>query len=435
MSHLRLALICGFTFSFPFAAFAQSNSPPSPVTVTDVVERQLSAAQTVVGSVTPARRSIVGSAVDARVEKFFVNAGDAVEKDAPLVQLMTGTLQIELRAARAELNIREAELAELKNGALPEEITQSKQRLAATAAVLRSRKSRYDRAKTLYKKEAITDELLQDAFSSFEEATANHAAAEAAHQLLMKGPRPEQIARAEAQLLFQSEQVKLIEDRIQKHTIRAPFSGFISMENTEVGQWAQRGDPMVEIVELASVNVEIFLSEKYLPNLRLGTVVRVDIPALASHVFSGEVTRIVPQANTRARSFPVHVHVKNTTDESGPLIKSGMMARVPLPVGEQRKAMLVPKDSVVLGGREPVIFVVRRENGTAQVEQVPVSLGVMDGELIEISARNVRSGQQVVVRGNERLRDGQTVTAVEQNVTQQTNRTTGAEINRAPRKQ
>lgn len=391
-----------------------AQQPPvaaSPVIVAPVVRRELSSGQTLVGTVTPVRRSSVGSAVDARVETFHVEAGDAVKKGQPLVRLLSGTLEIELRAAQAELATRDAELAELKNGARSEEIEQSKNLLAAAAAVLKSRKSRFDRAKSLLRSQAITDELFDDALSAFDEAQANYAASQAKHALMVNGARPEQIARAEAMKMYQAEQVKLIEDRILKHVIRSPFDGFVSMENTEVGQWVSRGDVVVEVVELAVVDIEVFLMEKYLANLQLGTKVRVEVPALPGQVFDGVVHSVVPQADTRSRSFPVHVRVKNNSSKAGPVLKAGMMARVPMPVGERRLATLVPKDALVLGGRQPVIFVVRKSSKGDSVQRVPVELGVMDDDLIEVPGDSVKASELVVIRGNERLKDGELVAA------------------------
>ena len=73
---------------------------------------------------------------------------------------------------------------------------------------------------------------------------------------------------------------------------------------------------------------------------------------------------------------------------------------------------LVPKDAIVLGGVRPLVFVVdlsqqKRSSGT--VRPVPVTLGVSSGDLIQVIGP-LDAGEQVVVRGNERLRAGQEIT-------------------------
>src|SRR5690606_1031422 len=134
----------------------------------------------------------------------------------------------------------------------------------------------------------------------------------------------------------------------------------------------------------------------------------VDIPALPQSLFTGKVVAIVPQGDVRARTFPVKIAIQNQTTESGPLIKPGMYARVELPVGSMKQAVLVPKDAVVLDQRSPMIYVVEGasavgEQGTAS--PVPVTLGGSHGALIDIGD-SLKPGQIVVVEGNERLRPG-----------------------------
>jgi multidrug efflux pump subunit AcrA (membrane-fusion protein) len=140
-------------------------------------------------------------------------------------------------------------------------------------------------------------------------------------------------------------------------------------------------------------------------------VVNVDIPALASPPLSGVVTAIVPQADVQARTFPVKVRVKNQLSDDGPLVKSGMYARVLLPTGEREMATVVSKDALVLGGPQPVVFVIDAPPTakSGKVAPVPVKLGTADGNMIQVTG-NLKPGQHVVVQGNERLQPGQDVT-------------------------
>jgi multidrug efflux pump subunit AcrA (membrane-fusion protein) len=70
------------------------------VAAEQVVERDVHAPQTFVGTVMPKRVSSVGSAVDGRVTDFAVNEGDRVEKGQVLCQLLTGQLDIQLAGAK-----------------------------------------------------------------------------------------------------------------------------------------------------------------------------------------------------------------------------------------------------------------------------------------------------------------------------------------------
>jgi multidrug efflux pump subunit AcrA (membrane-fusion protein) len=136
--------------------------------------------------------------------------------------------------------------------------------------------------------------------------------------------------------------------------------------------------------------------------------VNVEIPALGSTPFSGVVSAIVPQADVQARTFPVKVSVKNELTEDGPRIKSGMYARVALPTGKRQQATLVYKDALVLGGPQPLVFVVDAAGPDAKqgkARAVPVQLGTADGSMIQVTG-DLQPNQLTVVQGNERLRPG-----------------------------
>ena len=185
--------------ALPLNISAQPPQPPVTVIVAPVVQREVSAGQTFVGAVVPPRRSIIGSAVDGRLSALYVDAGDAVgppkpDQDGtvrgqPIAQLLTDTISIEIASARAEMLLRQHELAEMEAGSRPEEIAESKAKLGAAQALKDFAKARYERTKSLFEqaKTASLDELEQSLSSSIA-ADQNQAAAKAAADLTIAGP-------------------------------------------------------------------------------------------------------------------------------------------------------------------------------------------------------------------------------------------------------
>ncbi len=379
------------------------------MTVSTVVERQVREGQTFVGTVTPVRRSSVGSAVDGRVAEFPINNGDFVRKGQPLAQLLTETIGHEVAAARSELKLREVELLELENGTRPEELRRAKAVMLADQALLEYERKRLKRAQDLFDRTAINDDELQLIVSEATRAEQKYQQSFEDHAIAVAGPRIEQIEQARARVAMQQSITQKLTDQLGKHTIKAPFDGYIVAEHSEVGQWVQRGQLVAEVVALDEVDVVAQVLENHAAHVEIGQVVRVEVPALPGHVFTGRVVSVVPQADLRSRTFPVGVRVKNELAGSGPLLKSGMLAKTTLPTGPQTKAMLVPKDALVLGGPQPAVYVVIPAEKEGQtVRPVPVALGIASGPLIQIVG-DLKPGDQVVVRGNERLRPGQPI--------------------------
>jgi RND family efflux transporter MFP subunit len=396
------------------AATAQGpERPPAPVIAETVVSEKVAAAQTFVGTVMPVRFATIGSAVDGRVIERPFEEGDRVEAKQKLVQLMTDTISLELAAAESELELRKQQLAELKNGTRPEEIAQAKARLAASAAREKFLLARQQRVQKMYRSNsAATEDELEEAVAAAIEAQQVHIESQAVYDMAVAGPRKEVIAQAEAQVAIQQAIVERLADQRTKHTIISRFAGYVTAEHTEIGQWVNRGDPVADVAALDEVEVVVQVVERSVPFIHAGSEATVEIPALAERgVFVGIVITAVPQADIRARTFPVKVRIKNEINADGPLLKAGMYARAALPVGAEQLALMVPKDAIVLGGARPMVYVVDNAMATGDVgiaRPLPVELGVAKGRLIQVTGE-LAEGQMVVVQGNERLQPGQPV--------------------------
>lgn len=403
MSHLVVAA------SGAVSAMAQ---PPASVGVAYVVEREVVRGRPFVGTVMPMRASTVGSAVDGRVIDFPVNEGDRVEAGQTLARLKTETIGSEVAAARAEWQLRREELRELQNGTRPEEVEQAKATMLASKARMEYAAKEFDRVRRLYEQGSAANDELDAAIADNDEAHQRYLEAKAAYELAVAGARVERIAQAEARVAAAEQNALRLEDMLRKHTIVAPFAGYIVSEGTEIGEWVSSGQAVADVVELDVVEVRVLVVEDDIAALRLGAEARVEIPALPGGAMTGVVVKIVPQADLRSRSFPVHIRVENEIENGHPRIKAGMLARAVLPVGEPAIATLVNKDAIVLGGSAPVVFVVETgddESGTRTVRPVTVELGVAEAGLIEVIG-DLRVGQEIVTEGNERLRPGQLVT-------------------------
>ena len=390
------------------AAWAVAQMPPASVVVAPVQNRAVAAGRIFVGTVVPLRTSTVGSTVEARVVELLVDEGDRVEKDQPLARLRTRPLEITLAAAKAELSLRQHELAELENGSRPEEIKQAHARMLAAEALMEFASARLARAKTLRERKATSQNDLQERQSEADAAKNEHLDKKAAWELAVAGPRKEKIEQARAHLLTQQEEVRRLEDDIAEHTILAPFDGYVTKENTEVGQWIAKGDPVVELIDVEKLDVEAPVLENYVSQLRAGpqgTDATVEIGALPGRTWTAKVALIVPSADLHTRNFPVKVRLDESSGPDFELIRPGMFARVTLPVGGKKAALLVPKDALVLEEGSTMVWVVDpnpKAKPPEQTRAVVVQTGVSDGEFIEVRGQ-LKEGQLVVVEGNERI--------------------------------
>ncbi|MEZ6129552.1 MAG: efflux RND transporter periplasmic adaptor subunit [Planctomycetaceae bacterium] len=391
-----------------FSVIAQQ-APPAPVVVAPIVDRTLRTGQTFVGTIYPEQRAIIGSAVDGRVVRFPINEGDRVENGQALAELLTETIKLELEGAQGELTLRKEELAELENGTRAEEIDQVNAQTQAAETALTLAVKRLERSKRLMRTNTASQDELDEAQAAVDNAKAILAERRAMQRLAVAGPRKERIAQARAQVAIQAAMVEKLGDQIKKHTMVARFDGYVVAEHTEIGQWVNRGDPVAEIVAIDRVDVLANVLETHIPFIRPGMEARVEVSALPDRVFLGKVVIVIPQGDERSRTFPVKVRLDNEFQDGKPLLNAGMLARVTLPTGDEKTATMVPKDALVLGGVQPLVYVVTKGKGEeTQVTPMPVALGAPSGTLVEVRGE-LEPGKLVVVRGNERLRPGQPV--------------------------
>jgi multidrug efflux pump subunit AcrA (membrane-fusion protein) len=441
---LAVLLICGVLGAIT-TLDARAQQGPAPVAVSVVQLAPVDAVQSYIGTVTASRSSSVGSAVDGRVQLFPINEGDFVSKGQPLAQLLTETIKLEVEAAQAELLLKKHDLAELVNGARPEELAAADAKKRAAKAFHDFRLAQLVRAKHLFEKAAFNEEELHEIEAEAEATLQVFRQAEENWKLVAAGPRAEKILQAKARFAMQDAIVRNLESRVRKYTIVAPFDGFVVAEHTEVGEWITQGDLVADVVALNEVDVLVNVLEKHVAHVAIGQAVTVEIASLSNLRITGKVSSVIPQADIRARTFPVKVRVSNSIlNDSAEtpsaanrtaIIKAGMLARAIVPTGAKREGLLVPKDALVLGGATPVVFVVdaavsgdaggARDTGGAaakgsagpatkacKARPVSVRMGASDGRLIEITGA-IKAGDMVVVRGNERLRPGQDVVITE----------------------
>lgn len=327
----------------------KSQPPPAtPVVTAPVREGTIKPTVSLVGAVRARAESLVAAEVGGIVREVGARRGGVVRRGDVLAQLRDAEVEEELAGAQAEVRLAEAELE----------------------------KARADRARA--------EELVARQVAPQEQLDATRRDAQVWEQRLAK-------ARAAARLL---------EDRVGRQTVRAPFDGIVVEEHAEVGEWVAKGGAVAQVADQETVLVRVPVPEQYVVEISAGQGVPVTVDALGGREFRGIVSAVIPTGDPQARTFPVEVEVKNPQGQ----IRSGMTARVLFRVGDPRPEQLVPKDALVpRGGRTLVYAVVE---GAAH--EISVEVVGFQGDRAAVRGA-LPPGAPVVVRGNERLRQGQPV--------------------------
>lgn len=380
------------------ALFAQM--PVLKVVAAEVELREAPITVNLVGTLQPARRSRVGSEVGGLIVEMPVRQGDAVAAGQPLCKLNPDIVSLRLKEGAARLEALRAVHQELLAGTREEELRRLKALLMEAEARVLRWKFEKDRMEKLYSgSEAGSVREVYDAAAEHDMALQRRAAAAAAQDEAVKGPRVETIARAAQEVAEQQAVVDRLQRELDKMTIKAPFAGRIVDRRVEVGEWLSEGGQVVELVDIESVLVRVDVPETAVGQVRVGDPSTVFVDAL-QRGFDGKVRHVIPQVNEQARTFPVEIEVPN----GDATLAAGMFARVTLTCGAPMQVVCVPKDAVLMrDGVNYVAMVAPGEPGAVMGIPLAVTTGASVEDRIAITSDNLPAGTRVIVRGNERV--------------------------------
>jgi RND family efflux transporter MFP subunit len=190
------------------------------------------------------------------------------------------------------------------------------------------------------------------------------------------------------------------EDQLARTAVEAPFRGTIVERLMMPGERVTEGSDVVRLVDQGDLEVIARAPLEFYRFVQPGQALDVragDLQARAT------VRTVVAVGDEDTHQFELRLDL-----EAG-LFPVGQTLRVGVPTSDTQEVLVVHRDALVLRPEGITLFVVDANN---QAQQVSVTTGIGSGELIEVRGA-VSAGDRVVVRGNERLQPGQTVTITE----------------------
>ncbi len=176
--------------------------------------------------------------------------------------------------------------------------------------------------------------------------------------------------------------------------ITAPFAGVVTEKKIDVGGMAVPGTPLLILEDTSSFRLELNADEGLAGRLKTGMPVEVVIDSLARKT-DGKISEILPAIDTMSRTFLIKI------DLGGPGLRSGLYAKVKIPVGT-KTAILLPKTAVVEKGQLTGVYSVDDRN---VISYRLVRAGKEYGDSLEILS-GIDSGERVVTGGVGKASDG-----------------------------
>ena len=342
-------LVCALAFAALMPAKAQRPGfgGPARVVVDRVREGMLTPRQGFTATVFFKEVSDVATEISGKVTEVKFEEGDRVAKGQLLVRMDSALLADQLRASKA--NVKRFQTA------------------------LKESRVRFDRAEA----------LLEGGVAAQDQCDIARFAVESnAHQI--------ESTQAD---------VDRIQTTIGKYSIYAPFDGVVVERDTELGEWKSDGDTVAVIAREDEFDIMANVNEEYLPWMRIGDRIPIELVA-GNRRIEGTIVTVIPKGDIASRTFPVKIRVTGQG-----FLFEGMSAIAEMPTGEDTRCILVPRDALLNQAGRDFLFTV--EDGTAVHHEVTV-LGY-NGLLAGVPLDQLGLEYPVITKGHERIRGGSKV--------------------------
>lgn len=353
---------------FPLPADAQKASkgarPPMRIAVDRVVKAPVSQTIPVIGRFVAQQHGDVAALVRGPVGEVLIKVGDRVVKGQILARLVNERL-------KATRDLRAAELGEMRAA------------YRSAEAQLQLAQGELARLEKLRKSAAYSKARRNDKISEVNKYTSEMAEADAT------------VGQAQANL-------RLAEIDLYNTEIRAPYDAMVAARHVTAGNFVDVGSKIATLINDQVLEIEADVPANRLGGLQVGRTVRVLLDDGSMH--DATTRALIPTESAMTRTRPVRFVPLINGDAPATGLAADQSATVLVPVSAPEDLVTVHKDAVIV--RAGINFVFMVTGGT--VQKRIVELGRAAGSRFEV-LKGLKPGDIVAVRGNEKLRPGQTV--------------------------
>jgi RND family efflux transporter MFP subunit len=269
-------------------------------------------------------------------------------------------------------------LAEIDTPEIDQQLTQAVAAREQMASSLALAKSTMERWEALRKKDAVSQQELDERRSSETQARANLAAADA------------NIERLRQLQAFKR--------------VVAPFSGVVTRRNVDVGDLIDAGGgtgrTMFVLAQTDALRIYVSVPQSYSQLVKPGQKVTVTQSELLGRQFEGQVARTAASIEPATRTMQVEITLAN---KDGALLP-GAYVQVLLPL-QASQAMTIPTNALMIRGEGIRVALVDAES---KIRLRPVKIGRNYGENVEV-LEGVSAADQLVLNPADSLNDGDPV--------------------------
>ncbi len=195
-----------------------------------------------------------------------------------------------------------------------------------------------------------------------------------------------------------------IEQNLAYTKLKAPFSGIVTQRIANLGEYVENGIAIIRLVEIENSEASVFAPIVAFQFLKEAKQLLVESPLGSGYAM---IKTIVPVANTRSHLMEVRL------DMSAFDWPIGLNFKAQVANGPSEMLLAVSRDALVLRRDGASVFRVNKNDQGVTAERIAVAIGAGMGGLVAVTStdsnKSIQAGDLIIIRGAERLQDGQSV--------------------------
>ncbi|MDD4921373.1 MAG: efflux RND transporter periplasmic adaptor subunit [Bacteroidales bacterium] len=232
----------------------------------------------------------VSGKLAGRIQAYMVEEGSRVNKGDTLLLLSSPELYAKLAQAEAAESAANAQNRKAIKGARSEQIQGAFEMWQKAKVGMDIAEKTFNRAKKLYENEVIPAQKFDEAEAQYHAAVATERAATTQYDMAKNGAEKEDKLAARALVDRAKGAVSEVQAYMPETQLTAPITGEISEIFPKQGELVGQGAPIMNIVDLNDCWITFNIREDQLAALKMGTIIKASIPAIATKNASFKIT-------------------------------------------------------------------------------------------------------------------------------------------------
>ncbi|MBP6432303.1 MAG: efflux RND transporter periplasmic adaptor subunit [Ferruginibacter sp.] len=211
----------------------------------------------------------------------------------------------------------------------------------------------------------------------------------------------------ENQLVAANEQVKVAVEQLSTANVYSDVSGIADQVKIRVGETfvgATQAGAQIVIVNKSTLKVKVNVPENYLTRLHSGTPVLINIPDANKVNIPSSISLISQSVDANSRGFMAEAKIP-----SDGTLKPNQTAVMRIKDYSVANTVVIPVNMVQTDEAGKYVFImVKSSNGKATAHKVPVVIGEVYGDNVEIKG-GLKAGDELITEGYQSLYEGQAI--------------------------